>query len=421
MELALVLLLISLNIASLTYIILNANKKTALDLQPLEALENRVNQEIKSSRAAIQSDLIRLQTSLMNQISQLKDAQFQELNAFNSNSQALQKSLTDSLFHFKNNVETTLSERLKDLVSQHEKLQESTRNQLEIIRSSVEEKLEKTLTERIGNSFQKVVENLIIVQNGLNDMQNLAKGVGDLQRVFSQPKTRGIFGEIQLQAILEDVLIKDSQFEINVKPIPNSLKTVEFAIVIHKDANQQKMYLPIDAKFPLDRLDELNKAYDSNDKSEIDLAHKALVTAIKTQAKNIREYIVPPYTADFAILYLPTESLYMEVIRASRLQETIFQDFRVVITGPTTLSAFLNAVRMGLQTVEIHNKSKEIWDLLKLVKDEFQKFNDTLETTKGHLNKASESVDNLMTTRTKKLLNALKTVDSDTSSMLLPD
>ncbi len=401
------LLLIVLAFQPVILLLIWLNRPQAgIDKQALNELEERLNREIKSNKSELATLINAMQTQIFNDLTKL------QLDLV-ERSRLSERALTESLIAFKQGVDSALNNELNKLIDKHDKLFELTRQELERIRGSVEEKLEKTISQKISTSFQNVVDNLLKVQSGLSEMQSLAKGVGDLQRVLSQPKTRGVFGEIQLQAILEDVLVKGSQFEVNVKPDPNSQKVVEFAVIIHKDYNRNKIYLPIDSKFPLDRFDELSKAYDSNDKGLKDEALKNLFKAIELQAKSIAEYIVPPFTADFAVLYLPTESLYMEVIRSGRLQEEVFQKYRVMITGPTTLSAFLNALRMGLQSLEIHYKSKEIWDLLRKVKDEFNTFQATLDDTKKHLNKASESVDNLITTRSRKLLNALKSVDSE--------
>lgn len=290
------------------------------------------------------------------------------------------------------------------------KINEGTRRDLELMRQTVDEKLQKTLNERFNQSFKLVSDRLEEVYKGLGEMQNLAGSVGDLKKVLSNVKTRGIFGEIQLGAILEQMLSPE-QYDENVAVVPGSAERVEYAVSMPGEG-MQRVYLPIDAKFPADYYSRLVEAYDSGDSVEIEAASKALEARIKVEAKSIRDkYICPPYTTDFAIMFLPTEGLYAEACRRGMI-ETLQREFRVSIAGPTTMAALLNSLQMGFRTLAIQKHSSEVWTVLGAVKTEFDKFGSVLAKTQERLNQAERELDSLIGTRTNAIRQKLKNVQS---------
>lgn len=290
---------------------------------------------------------------------------------------------------------------------------EHTEKRLEEIRITVDEKLQKTLNERIGQSFRLVTEQLENVQKGLGEMQNLAQDVGGLKRVLSNVKTRGNIGEIQLSMLLEQILAPD-QYAANVKTKPSGNDFVEFAVKLPgKDELNDFVYLPIDAKFPKDIYEQLQDAYDQGNPQAIESAGKQLETTIKKMAKDISEkYLNPPYTTDFGILFLPFESIYAEVIRRSSLLEELQRTYKVVITGPTTLAAILNSLQMGFRTLAIQKHSGEVWRILGAVKKEFEKVGGMLQKAQKNLQTASGQLDEVLGKRTRAIQRKLKDVDS---------
>jgi DNA recombination protein RmuC len=266
---------------------------------------------------------------------------------------------------------------------------------LEKMRETVDEKLHNTLETRLGQSFKLVSERLELVQKGLGEMQNLATGVGDLKRVLSNVKTRGVLGEYQLGAILEQIL-SPSQYARNVKTKAGSGDNVEFAVKIpSKEDSAKIIWLPVDAKFPTEDYERLNAAYDAGSAEEIELFKKELEKKIKLFAKDIKtKYVDPPNTTDFALMFLPFEGLYAEVLRIPGLLESIQRDFKVSITGPTTISAFLNTLQMGFRSLAVEKRTSEIWELLGAVRTEFARFGEVLEKTKQKLDQASKEIDN---------------------------
>jgi DNA recombination protein RmuC len=273
-------------------------------------------------------------------------------------------------------------------------LQQDNTRQLEKMRATVDEKLQTTLEKRLGESFRQVSERLEQVYKGLGEMRSLATGVGDLKKVLTNVKTRGTWGEIRLSHILEQILTPD-QYEINVATKKNSNERVEFAIKLpgpDPDRNQV-VWLPIDAKFPQEDYQRLVDAQEAADKELADKSVKRLENRIKLEAKNIKDkYIEPPHTTDFAIMFLPVEGLYAEVLRQPGLCDTLQREHRVVVTGPTTLAALLNSLQMGFRTLAIEKRSSEVWELLGAVKAEFGKFGDVLAQTKKKLQEASNTI-----------------------------
>ena len=301
------------------------------------------------------------------------------------------------------NIRKTMESRITALTEDNNK-------QLEIIRNTVDEKLQKTLEDRITQSFKLVSERLEQVHKGLGEMQTLATGVGDLKKVLSNVKTRGILGEIQLGAILEQILSPE-QYEENVSVKKGSSARVEFAVKLPAD-NEEVLYLPIDAKFPADAYSNLVEAYESGVSEQIDEAVKNLERAVKSSAKDIHDkYIEPPYTTDFAIMFLPFEGLYAEVVRRG-LIEVLQRDYKVNIAGPTTMAALLNSLQMGFKTLAIQKHSGEVWNVLGAVKTEFDKFGDVLTATQQRINQANVELDKLIGTRTRSIQKKLRNITS---------
>lgn len=311
------------------------------------------------------------------------------------------------------NIRNTMARQLGEMT-------EDNRRQMEQIRQTVDEKLQKTLDDRIGQSFKLVNERLEQVYKGLGEMQTLASGVGDLKKVLSNVKTRGILGEIQLGAILEQILSPD-QYEENVVTKSTGADRVEFAVKLPGE-NGNYVYLPVDAKFPGDAYARLMDAYDSGDAAVVEAAAKALERIIKSEAKDIRDkYIEPPYTTDFAIMFLPFEGLYAEVVRRGMV-ETLQREYKVNIAGPTTMAALLNSLQMGFRTLAIQKHSSEVWDILGAVKNEFGKFEDVLLMAQRRINQANDDLDKLVGTRSRMIRSKLKKVttlsDEETGKLL---
>jgi DNA recombination protein RmuC len=317
-------------------------------------------------------------------------------------------------------------EKFSQLEERQSKLVETTEKRLEEMRITVDEKLQKTLNERLGQSFELVGKQLESVQKGLGEMQNIASDVGGLKKVLSNVKLRGGVGEVQLAMILEQILAP-TQYDVNVKTKQGSGDPVEFAIKLpgKSDDENSFVYLPIDAKFPKDVYEQLLNAYESADATEIDSATRNLEGAIKKMAKDIRDkYIDPPNTTDFAILFLPFESIYAEVIRRSNLVDQLRDEFKITVAGPTTLVAILNSLQMGFRTLALQKRSSEVWKVLGAVKTEFNKFGGLLEKAQKNLHTASDNIDELLGTRTRAINRKLKNIEilpSNEDQQLLPD
>lgn len=303
----------------------------------------------------------------------------------------------------------TLEKRLGDI-------QADNNQKLEQMRQTVDEKLHNTLEQRLGESFKRVSEQLERVHTGLGEMQSLASGVGDLKRVLTNVKVRGTWGEVQLDNLLEQIL-SPGQYDKNIATRPNSSERVEFAIKLPgRDNTGSVVWLPIDAKFPLEDYQKLLDAQDQGDVVRMEEASKALENRIRTEAKTIRDkYIEPPHTTDFGLLFLPIEGLYAEIIRRPGLFDALQRDYRVTITGPTTLTAILNSLQMGFRTLAIEKRSSEVWQVLGAVKTEFGKFGDVLAKTKKKLDEASRTIEQAEI-RTRAIDRRLRTVESLPSS-----
>lgn len=327
----------------------------------------------------------------------------------------LQKSVTYSLTHqeerFKtfsveneqklDNIRTTVEKRLGSL-------QEENSKKLDEMRQVVDEKLQKTLDERITQSFKSVNDNLQQVYKSVGEMQSLATGVGDLKKVLTNVKSRGILGEIQLGSILSEILAPE-QYEENVEIRKGSGKRVEFAVKLPAD-DDKTVYLPIDSKFPGDSYANLVEAYDSGSKDEISAAVKSLLATVKNEAKDINQkYICPPYSTDFGILFVPFEGLYAELVNRGMVEE-LQRSYKVNLAGPSTMAALLNSLQMGFKTLAIQKRSSEVWEVLGAVKTEFGKFEDVITKAQNSLNQASRQLDDLVGVRTRAINRKLKSV-----------
>ncbi|MDR3716026.1 MAG: DNA recombination protein RmuC [Puia sp.] len=305
-------------------------------------------------------------------------------------------------------------EKFDRLEERQTKLVEETEKKLEEIRTSVEEKLQKTLSERLGQSFETVGRQLIEVQKGLGEMQTLAIDVGSLKKVLNNVKIRGGMGEVQLSLLLEQILAP-GQYDANVRIRPGSLDTVEFAIKFpgRDEEGQSFVYLPVDAKFPKDAYERLLDAYEKGASDEIEPAIKNLENTIRKMARDIRDkYISPPHTTDFAVLFLPFEGIYSEVIRRSGLMDQLQQEYKVAVAGPTTLAAYLNSLQMGFRTLALQQRSSEVWRVLAGVKMEFEKFGGLLEKAQKNIHYAGDTLDELLGKRTKAINRRLRSVEA---------
>ncbi|MEC4750465.1 DNA recombination protein RmuC [Methylomicrobium sp. Wu6] len=323
-------------------------------------------------------------------------------------------------------AKTGISEIREAIEKQLLAIREDNSRQLNEMRQTVDEKLHNTLEQRLGESFKLVSDRLDQVHKGLGEMQNLAVGVGDLKKVLSNVKTRGILGEYQLGNILEQILSPE-QYGVNVATKKGSQANVEYAVKLPGKADDKTVWLPIDSKFPLESYQLLLGALDEGNPAAIDAAQKQLLKAIESFAKDIAgKYLDPPHTTDFAIMFLPVESLYAEVLRSPELFEKLQRTYRVTITGPTTLSALLNSLHMGFRTLAVQQRSSEVWKVLAEVKTEFGKYSELLDTVYKQLTTASNSLERLKTTRTAVMERKLRGVEvlgieSDLEPIGLPE
>jgi DNA recombination protein RmuC len=300
-------------------------------------------------------------------------------------------------------VRETIEKQLKEI-------REDNGKRLEEMRKTVDEKLQSTLEKRLGESFKQVSDRLEQVHKGLGEMQSLASGVGDLKKVLSNVKTKGILGEYQLGNILEQLLPKE-QYEENIATRPGSSERVEFAVRMPGQGDNDTVWLPIDSKFPLKGYEDLLDARESGDLAAIQAAEKALARTIESFAKDISEkYLEAPYTTEFGIMFLPVESLYAEVLRHPGVFETLQRKYRITVTGPTTMSALLNSLQMGFRTLAVTKRSSEVWKILEAVKTEFGKFTEQLDRVDDRLGKAKTELEKLRNTRTNQMERKLRDV-----------
>ena len=365
--------------------------------------ESRKNEQ--SNRTEIGSSIEKLSATILSNMIELSNLQ---KNQFDTYSRTMERTLDA----FNYNLRSSIDDLTKLQNEKFVELTKSTEENLEKMRVTVDEKLQSTLERRLSESFKVVSERLEQVHKGLGEMQSLAAGVGDLKKVLSNTKTRGVLGEVQLERILEQFLSAE-QYEKNVITKKGSRETVEFAIKLPgKDYDNKTVYLPLDAKFPLEVYNKLLDAYDLQNQAQIDVASKNLERFIKKSAKDIRDkYIDPPNTTDFGLMFLPTEGIYAEVLKNQSLVEFVQREYNINITGPTTLVALLNSLQMGFRSLAIEKHSSEVWKILGAVKTEFSKFETVLNSAQNKLNQASSEIDKLVGTRTRQINRKLKNVD----------
>ena len=333
---------------------------------------------------------------------------------------SVKKDMGDRLTHMGQTAEQS-AERIRNVLNEQlASIQKDNAEKLEQMRKTVDEKLHATLEERLGQSFKLVSERLELVQRGLGEMQSLASGVGDLKRVLTNVKTRGTWGEFQLEALIEQIFTRD-QYEKNMATRPGAAERVEIAIRLPGRADDQPVWLPIDAKFPIEDYQRLLDAHDQSDNTMVEEAAKALEARIRGEAKKIKDkYIEPPHTTDFAVMYLPTEGLYAEVLRRTGLAESLQRDYRVVVTGPTNTAAMLNSLQMGFRTLAIEKRSSEVWALLGGVKTEFEKFGGVIAETEKKLQEAANKFQTVGV-RTRAIQRKLQDVQALPLADAVPD
>ena len=385
-----------------------------------ERLERELRREISESsrggRQELTHTLATFQDALVKQGAEATRTQNTQIDAFAQQLTLLQKTLSDTLSVQLQNLGESNARRLGEvratLDAQLQQLQQTNSAKLDEMRKTVDEKLQTTLDQRLGDSFKQVADRLEQVHKGLGEMQTLAQGVGDLQRVLTNVKSRGMFGEVQLEALLEQVLTIE-QYAKQVETKPRSNQRVDFAIRFPgRSADGTPVWLPIDAKFPRDDYERLLDAQDRADPAAADIAARALESRIRTEAKSICEsYLCPPHTTDFAVLFLPVESLYAEVLRRPGLMDSLQRDYRVTLAGPTTLLAMLNSLHMGFRTLALEQQASEVWKVLGAVKTEFERYGSWVEKIREQVRKASDTLETA-STRTNQMRRALKVVEA---------
>jgi len=391
-----------------------------------ERLERELRREISETSRGMRGELTQtlstFQQTLMQQAQEATRTQNAQIDAFAQQLSLTQKTISDSLRDLSEANARRMSEVRETLETQLNAMQQTNAAKLEEMRRTVDEKLQTTLETRLGESFKQVADRLEQVHQGLGQMQNLAQGVGDLQRVLTNVKTRGMFGEVQLENLLEQVLTPE-QYARQVETKPRSNQRVDFAIRFPgRSADGSPVWLPIDAKFPREDYERLLDAHDRADAAGVESAGRALEVRIREEAKSICEYyLCPPETTDFAILFLPIESLYAEVLRRPGLMDKLQRDYRVTLAGPTTLLAMLNSLHMGFRTLALEQQASEVWKVLGAVKTEFDRYGEWVARIKEQVQKAADTVDKA-DTRTKMMRRALKNVealpDTQAQSML---
>ncbi len=390
---------ISANILELmqkTELNLRQNSKT-LD-EKFTLLQDQIKDDAQKNRDEISKSIKSFENTLNQEIIKLNEFLGTNFNVFTEN----QKQLTQK-------TETNLENMRKTIENRLENIQRDNSEKLEQMRKTVDEKLHDTLEKRLSESFKVVSDRLEMVHKGLGEMQGLASGVNDLKRVLGNVKTRGILGEIMLEALLKEILTPE-QYEMNIATKKDSSERVEFAIKLPAG---QGVYLPIDAKFPKESYEKILTAFEEGDSEGIKKGRTELMAKIRDYARDINtKYIDPPNTTEFAVMFLPIEGLYAEVVQYPGLLQELQNRFKIIITGPTTLAAMLNSLQVGFKTITIEKRSKEIWNLLQAVKTEFDKFGNVLEKAQKKIQEADREIDTLVGTRTKQIKSKLKNVES---------
>ena len=379
-------------------------------------LRRNITESSREARQELTHNLAIFQQTLVQQGAEATRTQNTQIDAFGQQLAVLQKTLSDTLSTQLGNLSETnvrrMSEIRETLEKQLAQLQTNNAAKLDEMRATVDEKLQSTLQQRLGESFKQVADRLEQVHKGLGEMQTLAQGVGDLKHLLTNVKTRGIFGEAQLASLLEQVFVPD-QYAAQIATRPGSKNVVDFAIKLPGKADSgEPLWLPIDAKFPNEDYERLLDAQGRADAVAAELAGRALEQRIRLEARSIAEkYVEPPYTTDFAILFLPTEGLYAEVLRRPGLMAALQRDHRVTLAGPTTLLAMLSSLQMGFRTLALEKRSSEVWQVLGAVKTEFGKFGDVLAKVKAQTETVLKTLDSAQT-RSRAMGRALKNVES---------
>jgi DNA recombination protein RmuC len=385
---------------------------TTLD-EKLEALNTKIELNNKASREELAKNISSFSAANSSQLEQIN-------NQSREDNRLIREAMLSAFKNFQESFDSNIRafndlqrERFGQMDTKQNELVQHTETKLEHIRITVEEKLEKTLSERLGQSFETVGKQLIEVQKGLGEMQTLATDVGGLKKVLSNVKLRGGVGEVQLALLLEQ-LLAPSQYEANVRTKKGSADPVEFAIKLPGRSEDESafVYLPIDAKFPKDAYEHLIAAYDNALPDDIETATKNMEATIRKMAKDIRDkYLDPPHTTDFAIMFLPFESIYAEVIRRSALVDQLRTEYKIMVAGPTTLMAILNSLQMGFRTLALQKRSSEVWTVLANVKAEFEKFGGMLEKAQRNIQTGLGQLDDVVGARTRAIKRVLKGVE----------
>jgi DNA recombination protein RmuC len=388
----------------------------------IAAMTDALDKQVKTLTDTLNKQVGALKDSVGQQMTTLTEAQNRQMDALSDGQKIRLEEVGKQVSLMAQNSTAAQEQMRQTLEAQLSALRTQNTQQLEKMRETVDEKLQKTLDERISQSFKLVNDRLGEVYQGLGEMKTLAVGVGDLKKVLSGVKTRGIVGEVQLGAIIEDMLTPD-QYAKNIVTRKGSRDPVEYAVKLPGTADEP-VYLPVDAKFPGDTYARLMDAYESGDADAVKAAQAQLTEIIRREAKDIHDkYIDVPHTTEFGILFLPTEGLYAEAVRLE-LPEKLRKDYQISVTGPTTLAALLNSLRLGFRTLAVQKKSAEVWQVLGAVKTEFAKFGDALKTAQERIQKAGEDLDKLVGTRTKQINRRLKDVEKATEEealTLLPE
>ncbi len=404
---------IVLSVLSVLGILLLFFRKSTSNISNLEDIfRAQLQKEFLLNREEFSKNLKENRNELTQSIERLNETLIKKAK---DDREELRTTLKDFEASFTKNVESfnaLQKQKFDEMKIKQDEMIKTTELRLERMRETVDEKLHKTLEERLGKSFEMVTQQLLVVQKGLGEMQTIASGVGDLKKVLSNVKTRGVLGEIQLGNILEEIMSRE-QYETNVKTKKGSDAIVEFAIKLPgKDNNDGSVYLPIDAKFPQEDYVRLQTAYEAGDPIAVEISMKALLQAVKKFAKDIStKYIDPPHTTDFGIMFLPIEGLFAEVVRQPDMIAFLQREYKIVVTGPTTLAAMLNSLQMGFKTLAIQKRSSEVWNVLASVKKEFNTFGGVLEKAQKKLNEANNEIENLVGTRTRIMQSKLKNVE----------
>jgi hypothetical protein len=369
---------------------------------------------IKNRTNSTQSDLLKLLEAMTKNTDQIVEASknlHERMIRVETTVDKITKGVDDGFRDNRKEIATNLQTIQKTVDSRVKDLQADNAKKLEEMRLTVDEKLQASVEKRFNESFKTISEQLTSVYKGLGEMKNLATGVGDLKKVMEGVKTRGIYGEVQLNSIISDIL-SPNQYQENINTKPGSADRVEFAVKMPGREEDHETYLPIDSKFPVENYSRLIAAYDQGNKADIITFQKALATDVKEQAKKIStKYIEPPFTTDFGMMFVPTESLYAEILRIPGLSDEIRQKYNISITSPSTLPVTLSGLLMGFRTVAIEKRSSEVWQVLGAIKTQFNKFGDLLEATKKKLQESANKIDAAATT-SRQIERRLKEVES---------